>query len=43
MASEEQLLIGSKAISVTGLSSQPSIMKDLKSRLLKMVYQKAPL
>ena len=37
-----RLLICSKAVSVTELSMQPSIMKDLKSKLLNMAYRKAP-
>ena len=36
-----ELLIGSKATSVTELSTQRSIMKDLKSKLLNMAYYKA--
>ena len=31
-----------KAISMAELSMKPSIMKDLKSKLLNMVYHKAP-
>ena len=41
MTSEEWLLIGSKAISVTELSMQPSIMKDLTSKILNMAHHKA--
>ena len=42
MASEEELLIGSKAISVSELSIEPSIMQDLNFKILNMAYHKSP-